>query len=251
MSNQMFVSKVQQLYPRLKNQQINHFELLGLLKTATHKEIESAYRQNIAEFSTENINMIANPEIKSQALFIAEKIHNAYETLINYDKRAAYEKRGFKDASPEDEAEDAPLEKAKSIYSKAKTLYSHKEYRKVSAVMQEAIKLDPDRPDYYLLLGKAQTAIPEQKRQAETNLNKALEMEPWNVEPHAALGLLFYSAKLYKRAETYFRKALSIEPDHALSRKYMAELVGPEKSFKDSLMKGLKKTFPSVFKKKK
>jgi len=251
MTNQMFVSKIQQVYPRLKNQQINHFDLLGLLKTATHKEIESAYQQNIAEFSTENINMIANPEIKSQALYIAEKIHHAYDILIDYDKRAAYEKRGFRDASIEDEDEEAPVEQAKSIFSKAKTLYSQREYYKVSAVMQEAVRLDPQRPDYYLLLGKAQAAIPEQKRQAEANLNKSLEMEPWNVEPNAALGVLFYSEKLYQRAEAYFRKALSIEPDHAVSKKYMAELVGPEKSFKDSIMKGLKKTFPSAFKKKK
>ena len=144
--------------------------------------------------------------------------------MINYDKRAAYEKRGFRDLSEVDEPEEDPIEKAKEIYRKAKSLYAQKEYQKIASVMEQAIKLDPTRAGYYLLLGKCQSRISTLKRNAETNLNKALEMEPWNVEPHAALGVLFYSERLFQRAEGYFRKALHIEPDHALSKKLLGSV---------------------------
>ena len=129
-------------------------------------------------------------------------------------------------------------------FTRAVTFENLDQFDKMVIHLQRAITADPEHADAMNYLGYSYA-------ERGINLNKALEMEPWNVEPNAALGLLFYSEKLYKRAETYFRKALSIEPDHALSKKHMAELVGPEKSFKDSIMKGIKKTFPSVFKKKK
>jgi len=53
-----------------------------------------------------------------------------------------------------------------------------------------------------------------------------MELEPWNAEPYVALGLLFLNEKLEKRAEGFFRKALSIDPDHAMARKKIEEISG-------------------------
>ena len=64
------------------------------------------------------------------------------------------------------------------------------------------------------------------RRVAEKNLQKAVELEPYNVDAYAALGLLFVAESQLKRAEGFFRKALSINPDHAVSRKKLNELTG-------------------------
>jgi len=80
------------------------------------------------------------------------------------------------------------------------------------------------------------------RRVAEKNLQKAADLEPWNVEAYAALGLLFIAESQYKRAEGFFRKALSINPDHALSRKKLNEIPGTgEKKKKFSIFGKSKK----------
>jgi tetratricopeptide (TPR) repeat protein len=100
-----------------------------------------------------------------------------------------------------------------------------------------------------------QSELPSMKRQAEQNLSKAAAMEPWNAEHVAALGMLFYSERLFKRAEGFFRKALELEPTHDLARKKLAEITGPEKNFVDLIKekgeKLLKKVLPSFFDRKK
>ena len=64
---------------------------------------------------------------------------------------------------------------------------------------------------------------------AEKNFQKVIELEPWNAEPYAALGMLFQSEKLDKRAENFYRKALSIDPEHELAKKRLAEMTGSDK----------------------
>ena len=76
-------------------------------------------------------------------------------------------------------------------------------------------------------------------------------MESWNAEPYAELGMLFYSERLYKRAEGYFRKALELEAGHTLARKKLEEIVGPEVKPMEKVQKTLGKVFPTFFKKKK
>jgi tetratricopeptide (TPR) repeat protein len=237
-------------YDKFNSKETNHFELLGLAKTATHKEIEAAYKRYSEEFSIERIALIANPDVRRKGDFLINRGKMAYETLIDYKKRAEYEKRGFRDVSPDEKNEDDE-ERAKLIYKKAKSLKTMKEYAKAARIMEEAIKLDPEKPPYYLLLGLCQSEVPEFKRDAEKNLQKAAEMESWNAEPYAALGMLFYSERLYKRAETYFRRALELEPTHAVARAKLTEIVGPEKKPLEEVQKTLKKFLPSLFDRKK
>jgi Tfp pilus assembly protein PilF len=90
-------------------------------------------------------------------------------------------------------------------------------------------------------LALSQSNVPALRRVAEKNFQKVIEMEPWNAEPLAALGLLFMAEKLDKRAEGFFRKALAIDPDHEVALSKIAELSPGNK----------KQSVFSVFKKKK
>jgi tetratricopeptide (TPR) repeat protein len=224
---------------------------LGLPRNAILKDIESAYQKISTEFSDQNIMKISDPSLKGKAYQILEKINRAYEVLSDYNKRAEYEKRGYRELSAEDIPEDDPIEVAKEFCKKAKTLYNRQDYNMAIAALEQAIKLDPTKPEHYYLLGLCQSKLPALKREAEQNLLKASDMEPWNAEILAALGMLFYSEKLYTRAESYFRKALVQEPSHALAKKRLEEIVGPEKKTMDSVKDGLSKVFPTFFGKKK
>ncbi len=229
---------------------VTHFDLLGLSKTATNREIEAAYQKYSQEFSPERISVISDPGVRKKGNFLLTRGRQAYETLVDFGKRAAYEKAGFRDPS-EIVVEETDEEKAKIIYKKAKSLKTMKDYPRAVIALEESIKLDPKKPDYYLLLGLCQSQIPDKKREAEKSLQKVAEMETWNAEPQAALGMLFYSERLVKRAEVYFRKALELEPKHAVARAKLEEIVGPERKPMDVVQEKLGKFLPSIFGKKK
>lgn len=246
-----FETAVNIFYDKLKNKGMNYYELLGIPTNATHKDIETAYRNYAEEFSSAKVRAVSNPELKKKAQFLVDKGKRAYEILINYEKRGQYEKLGYRDVDPESLKEEDPAEKAREIYRKAKTLYAMQNYPVAIKALEEAVKYDETRADYYLLLGKCQAKIPELKHEAEASLRKATEMEDWNAEPYAELGMLFYSERLYKRAEGYFRKALELEPSHTVARKKLNEIVGPEVKPMEKVQKTLGKVFPTFFGKKK
>ena len=248
MSDPKFEAYIKQLYERLTVRKIDYFALLGLQRTATHKEIETNYKKYAQYFSPQRVAPLTDPELKKMGEFVIEKINRAHEVLSNYDKKAEYEKRGFREYSPElDAPEEEPEEQAKTIYKKAKSLHATQQYQLGVKAMEEAVRLDPKVASYYLLLGICQAQIPHLKIDAEKNLRKASEMENWNAEPHVALGMLFYSEKLFKKAEPYFRKALELENNHALAKKKLAEIAVPEETIADKAKGVLKKALPSIF----
>jgi curved DNA-binding protein CbpA len=246
-----FETAVNLFYDKLKNKGMNYYELLGIPTNATHRDIESAYKKYAEEFSPAKEGSVSDPELKKKARFLVDKGKRAYELLINFEKRGQYEKLGYRDVDPESLKEEDPVEKAREIYRKAKKLFIQHNFDLAMKALEEAVNLDPSRADYVLFLGRCQAQIPSMKHNAEATLRKAAELESWNAEPYAALGMLFYSERLYKRAEGYFRKALELEPSHAVAKKKLEEIVGPEVKPMEKVQKTLGKVFPTFFGKKK
>jgi tetratricopeptide (TPR) repeat protein len=247
-------ARIDELQARLTAPGYNYFTLLGLTLSATQREIEAAYRQLAEELASERLAALGEGEAARQGRALAQQLQRAFQVLSDYGKRGEYEKRGYKEFVAPDAKEDT-VEFAKALYRKAVTLYNQKNFQKAIVVMEDAIKNNPAKAEYYLLLGLCQGELPSMKRQAEQNLAKAAALEPWNAEHVVALGMLFYKERLLKRAEGFFRKALELEPKHGLAMKKLAEITGPEKNFSDQLKeKGerlLKKALPSLFDRKK
>jgi tetratricopeptide (TPR) repeat protein len=252
--NIKLVARIDELQARLKAPGYNYFTLLGLTLTATQKEIEAAYRQLSEELSSARLASLGQNEAARRGQAIAKQLQRAFQVLSDYNKRGEYEKRGYKEFIPPDAKEDT-VEFAKTLYRKALTLFNQGNFQKTIIAIEEAIRQNPSKAEYYLLLGLCQSEFPPMKRQAEQNLLKAVEIEPWNAVHVAALGMLFYSVGLRKRAEVYFRKTLELEPNHDLARKKLAEITGPEKKFSDQMKekgeKLLKKVLPSLFNREK
>ena len=248
-SGMEFASTVSFFYENVKKKNPNYFDLLGIPTNATHREIQDAYHKYASEFDISKVSGIADTEVKEQAQFLVHLGQRAFEVLTDFEKRAEYEKKGYREIDPDAIKEEDPEETAREYYKKSKNLYNQKKYRLAVKGLNETVMLDPKKADYFLLLGLAQTQLPEMKREAEVNLNKARELEQWNVEPIVALGLLFMSIRLNNRAEGFFRKALEIQNDHQVARKKLEELVGPQIKPLEKIKSTLQKVFPTFFKK--
>jgi tetratricopeptide (TPR) repeat protein len=238
------LDECRQEFTAAKSGKKNYYQYLSLPVTATQQEIETSLARK-----RELLNSIKVQD-GDLAVQMAGLINRIQTVLLDYQERARYDGRGFREFSPEDVAEPEPDTQAKDIYQKAKSLYAQKRYRDCFLAMSQALKLDSSKPGYYLLMGLTQSNMVEFRRDAEINLTKASEMEPWNAEPLVALGILFYREKLLKRADVYFKRALELEPNHSVARKYHDELVGPVDGLADKVIGVLSKVMPTFFKKR-
>ena len=229
------------LYEKMKAKEMDYYELFNLKNTAAFNEIKDVYYQYAKKYHPDRLGETPKSDLKEKANYVFASINKAFEILSNEEKRRDYDTKGYKEIQNTDKASENLIEKANLYYRKAKTLYSQQRFREAASLLEEVVRNDPNKASYYLLLGLSQSNIPNLRRLAEKSFQKVIELEPWNAEPYAALGLLFLSEKLEKRAESFFRKALAIDPDHELAKKRLLDLSGASK----------KQSIFSVFQKKK
>ncbi len=229
------------LYESMKARDMDYYEVFNLKNSATFNEIKDVYYQHAKKYHPDRLGEASNPELREKANFVFSRINKAFEILSNEEKRREYDMKGYKEIQNAEKSSENLVEKANLYYRKAKTLYSQQRFRETASLMEEAIRNDANKAPYYLLLGLAQSNIPNLRRVAEKNFQKVIELEPWNPEPYAALGLLFQYEKMDKRAENFFKKALAIDPEHGLAKKRLSEMLGTDK----------KQSVFSIFQKKK
>ena len=124
-----------------------------------------------------------------------------------------------KQAAPETTAADGQQQagagrNAEHYYQQGRARFDRKEYHAAVHLLKEAIKLDPSKPPYHFHLGMALIRNPRTRREAEQHLVKATELDPYNSQIRAKLGLLYKEVGLPKKAEHYFREALELDPDN-------------------------------------
>jgi curved DNA-binding protein CbpA len=236
------VEDILTLYETLKSSRMDYYQLLGLKHTATMNEIKDAYFNYAKKYHPDRIATAPDPEIKDKANYVFAEINRAYENLSNPDKKKVYDSRGYKESDQLEPVQENMVERARLLYRRAKSMYSQQKYWEASSTLDEAVRLDPNKASYFLLLGMCQMNLPRLRRMAAENLQKSIDLEPWNVDAFTAMGLLFMTSNQTHRAEGFFRKVLSINPDHTLARKKLEEITGKGEK---------KKTKFSLFGKKK
>jgi len=237
------IEEINDLHHRMKNQDLDFYQLLGVNNKSGSKEIKDAYFNFSRKYHPDRLLAPPDSTIKLRANEVLAEVNRAYETLSNEDKRREYDARGFKETPNKDEERINQSKKARNLYLKANTLYKLKKYFEASSLMEEAVQRDSSKASYYLLLGMCHAKLPATKNRAEQCLKKAAEMEPWNADHMFALGELYKSENLMKKAQIYFDKALEINMEHTLAGKAKEEL--------DKLFGGGKKSIFSLFGKKK
>jgi tetratricopeptide (TPR) repeat protein len=132
-------------------------------------------------------------------------------------------------------------------FRQGKTLMSQGRFEEAAMYLEQAVRFNDTKGDYYLLLAMAESKVDALSKKAERDFLRAIELEPWNAEGHVGLGRLYKKEGLLKRAKKEFERALEIEAGHKVARGELRDLAeGGEES------KGLKGLFSKdIFGKKK
>lgn len=111
-----------------------------------------------------------------------------------------------------------PAQAAEQFYNQGRALFEKKHYHGAVHLLREAVKLDPSRAPYHFHLGMALVRNPRTRHEAEAHLSKAAELDPYNAQIRVRLGLLYKEVGLAKKSNSYFREALSLDPDNRVAK---------------------------------
>ncbi len=220
------IEEIKELYDQFQGKKVNYYELFGVKKGAEVDEIKKSYFDYSRKYHPDRVQVAPDSSVMLKANAVFAEINKAFETLSDDDKKKEYDRQAEK--GPREDKEQAKgRRKAKELYLRANALYKKKKFWEAAVLLEEAIRDDPSRASYYLLLGLSYSKAPATRKLAEKNFLKVAEMEPWNADPYFALGELYKLENLVKKAKVYFQKALDINMEHTLAGQAMQEMAGP------------------------
>ncbi len=236
------IDEINDLYEKIRGQELDYYELLGLKASAVREDIKDTYLKYSQKYHPDRINVAPDSTVMLKANEVFAQINNAYEILGDAEKKKEYDIERYRKSYQPQVSQAESVKKAQNLYFKANALYKQKKFYEAAALLEEAVKINESKANYYMLLGICQSKMPGTKKLAAVNLEKAARLEPWNADPVFALGELYRSEGMAKKAEECFKKALEINMEHTLAGKAVQDI---------AKYTGGKKSLLSLFGKKK
>ena len=219
----------------------NHWEVLGVERGATTEVVKEAFQEKARHYHPDRFRDVSDLDLQEKISFIFCRFKEAYDTLSTRAKAEDYKKLEEKESqyeekqktwtSPSAAAKDDdegkkkkqkqlshsrhPTE-AQALYVRSKRAFDEKDYWTAIQLCQQAIEIVSDKPEYYYLLGRAQSRNPKWRLDAERNLKIATNLDPWKGDYLAELGKLYEKAGMGLRAQRMFDQAKAVDPNFAM-----------------------------------
>jgi len=211
---------------------MNYYQILQVTNDAPSEEIKKAYFRLARKYHPDLFRQELSEEQMSVVDDVFDRITKAYQMLSNKEKRREYDDRL---AAPPEEKGLNQAKEAEKRFRQGKTLYDQGRYEDALIFLEQCVRLDQEKANYFLLLALTQSKLPSYRKEAEKNFLRAAKIQPWNTEAYIGLGLLYKREGLQLRARKQFEKALKIDPGHTIALK---ELGRSETKAKKPGMKG-------------
>ncbi len=198
-----------------KLEQSDHFAALGLDRKSALADARRAFFQLAREYHPDTVTEGSPPEVRSLKESIFARINEAASALSDETRRKAYE------AELDGQAQNVDVGNifaAEDAFQRAEIIIKARKYAEGLALLEEAIKLNPDEGEFYAWRGWAHFMLAKERRvahaEAVAGCKKALQMSPlcapaWLFQAQMAkiLGDL-------KTAESCFKKVLELDANH-------------------------------------
>lgn len=226
-----------------------YYELLYVTRSASNDDIKRAYRKVVQLMHPDRHGLGLNPEDKSKLEKIFNEINIAYNVLSNESERMKYDQTLI---YAEDHGQPLKVstdeQVAQAQYKRGVQSLKSNDIVKAIEFFKSATQLDPGKPDYHAKLAFALISHPNPRirKDALNACKEAIKMNQENPNYHALMGKVYHVLGDLESAEVHFRRALSWNPQHALARKELKNVLDEKSklqpgSIKDKILKFLKR----------
>ncbi|PYQ18951.1 MAG: hypothetical protein DMF79_13700, partial [Acidobacteria bacterium] len=206
----------------------NHFEVLGLARSATEVQVKEAYFRLARSFHPDVHHGASLGDLRDKLEAVFIRLGEAYEVLRSATSRASYEARlGLAEPAgstirkapeppppPPDPAEEA--RKAEQAIRVAEKLYEKEKYWDAIQQLEPAVPIVQGKMKQrgHVVLARCYLKNPMWAKRAEEELLAAAREDPKSIDAHFILGSIYKERGLNSRALSMFRKVLELKPDH-------------------------------------
>jgi len=189
--------------------ELDHYAALGLDEDANSAKVKRAYFTAAKKFHPDALARLGLEEIKEDAAKVFARIAEAFETLSDETKRAAYDSG----ASQEAEIDTARLAQAETSFRKGEILVKMGNFDGALEYLEPAAELWPEEPAYHAGLAWALYKQPRKDiARAREHFEIAAGQAPDNALILFRLGHVLRADGDTARAEEMIARARAIDP---------------------------------------
>jgi tetratricopeptide (TPR) repeat protein len=205
-----------------------YYQLLGVTSESPASEVKKSYRVLARKFHPDG--HMGNRELNASLKSLMALITEAYKTLADEKKRAAYDKRlaasgAFTMRRDKARAED-PVE---DWFKRANECLRANNFVGSIVWLRKCAEAAPDRAPYHAMLARSLATVPQYANEAIEHFQKAIELDPWQELVYVQFAELLSMMALPARAYVVYSKLLKINPAHAKARERLAALEATQK----------------------
>jgi tetratricopeptide (TPR) repeat protein len=188
---------------------LDHYSALGLDESAGAAQFKRAYFKAAKKYHPDSLARLGLEDLREPAALIFGRIAEAFETLSDPEKKAAYDTYG----SQEPEIDTARLAQAETSFRKGEILAKMGNFDGALEYFEPAVDLWPEEPAYQAELGWALYKQPNADLERATlHLEIAMNQAPEEALIRFRLGLIMRALGETNRANELISKAREIDP---------------------------------------
>ena len=210
-----------------------YYQLLEVTSETPGVQVKKSYYSLVRKFHPDN--HMGNRELITPLKNLMVVISQAYKTLANEERRAAYDKSlaaagGFRMQREKTGAEESLDE----WMNRANECLRAKNFVGSIVWLRKCHEAAPESALYLAMLARSLGTISQYENEAVELFQKAINLDPWKVPVYLQFGELLEEMELPERARSVYSKLLEISPTNAKAHERLALLEPEEEGEKRS-----------------
>ncbi len=210
------IPALRELAVKLKEQ--NHFERLGLGGDTNGPAVKIAYFKLAKQYHPDTLPPGAPPELEKLKADIFAYIGEAYRTLSDDKSRAEYLEELKSGGKQEAQVDVEAILKSEDLFRKSGHYIKARKFADAVKLLDEAIQLNGEEPEFYAWRGYARFFTFEDKKagytEAYKDLQHCLKKNDKVASAHYFLGVIAKLCGDHSGALKHFQKTVELQPNH-------------------------------------
>ncbi|MCU1239704.1 MAG: hypothetical protein JWO71_430 [Candidatus Acidoferrum typicum] len=200
-----------------------YYELLGVTATSTPEHVKENFHRMARKFHPDR--HMGHSEWLDLLQDLMGRLTIAYKTLLDEQKRAAYDKQiaaaGAFVLGQEKTESEATVD---DCLTRAKQALRARNFAGSILWLRKCVEIAPDVAKHHAMLARSLAAFPQYRQDAVRHFSLAIELDQWNTSTYFQFGELYEAMGLPWRAVPLYRRVLEIDPEHTKAIERLAAL---------------------------